>query len=207
MKKMKFLSVLSVFVLLFSCSQQETQASEELLAVNAKTEQNQDDDKCFYSVENYNAIAKRELSRLKEIKGGLVVEIEEGNDDAIDELERVQKEISQFENLSEDLFILVPPKRPRPPKGCLNDPEIQNCKIDIDLIESISYADGVKLHKVEIRDAKNNIVGKGTKDVEDCSGDRALLVKSEFKGNATMYFTIETEFSGLMVLPLAVFKD
>ncbi len=205
MKKMNVISVLSAFVILFSCSRQEQQIQEELEGVSAKTELDQEKDNYLFGLQIYHLIAVAEIVKLEKQKMELVVQIEEGNKKATEELESVQQSINKYEMLSENM-LRIPRKFPRPPKGCIN-PEDKGCRIEIDLIQGIVLADGVELHKVEIKDSKNNVVGEGTKLGEDSLGQPVLLIKSDFKGSATMYFTIETKSVGKIILPLEVFNN
>ena len=202
MKKMKLLTLVMAVIVFISCSQ-EQQIEENLVAVSYETEMSQEEETCLNGPQIYHSIAVSEIARLKTRKTKLVEEIENGNEEATKELERVQHNLGIYEGLDEHI-LRIPVKFPRPPKGCF-EPETY-CRIPLDIIEGISITESIKIRKIEIKDIKNNIVGGGTELGESSCGPVELF-KSDFTGNATMNITIEIEGFDKIMLPLSVSKN
>lgn len=213
MKKMTLSTfILSVFIML-SCSNQEQPlnealtSQEELTSMSAKTLEEQKYD-YLYGIEMYYSSAEIEIKRLKTLKTKLVAELENGNKGVMEQIESIQKEIEKLNRFNESLLILPKPKGPigpMPPQPCYMDNRA-NCIPILTMTPKTAIVLGPDLvvSDVAIIDQKNQTVRTEYQPVKDSYGQASFQIKSDFKGEGTMYTTFKTKAVGTITIPTPI---
>lgn len=124
------------------------------------------------------------ISKLKEA-------IRAGKRYLLPQLEAAQQKEADIEAYKESLTMIVRPRAPyppRPPRGCFDDPQA-NCgvpKINLKEYPSIELARGLEHIQVEIYNAKNQLVGRGSSLTKSKDGSILMNIKSELNGEGTL---------------------
>ena len=204
---------LGAFIAL-SCSNQEHHLQEELASQEALTsltaksleEQKYD---YLYGNEIYYRSAEAEIKRSELIKTKLVVELENGNKEVMEQIEKIQIEIKKLNRFIDYLTVKKPilgPGGPIPtPYPCTAD-EKSNCDPKQKMTSKTLIVLGKELIvlNVIIKNMKNQLVDAKFQPVEDQFSQSALELKSSFMGEGIMYTTLKTDVVGEITIPTPV---
>lgn len=204
--------ILSVFITL-SCSNQEQPLQEELASqealtsLSAKTLEEQKYD-YLYGNEIYYRSAEAEIKRLILNKTKLVAELENGNREVMEQIEKIQIEIKKLNWLLDFLSVQKPILGPGgpipPPQPCFVGKE-SNCDPKQKLSSKTLIVLGKELivSNVIIKNLKNQFGYEAFQPVKDQFGQSALQLKTSFTGEGIMYTTLKTVI-GEITIPTPV---
>ena len=207
MKKMNVIPLFISLFLMVSCSNNEQIINKQTeTSKTFEKEQNEN----LYALQVYYVSAVAEIHALELKKASLIAALENGNKDVIKEIEQVQKKLEKLNRFKENLLDMKLPKAPRPikmpPVGCL---ENGNCNPMQNLthINKMVLGDTFKILSLEIKDAENNVVGRGTSRSRDSYGQSAIKLETAFTGEATMTTTLAIKDIDEITLTTPVFKN
>ncbi len=217
MKKMYLTTLILSLIMAFSCADQEQQLIQEELSsstskttedITAKTSAEQETE-YLYGIQIYYSSAEAEIKRLVTVKTKLVSEMENGNKKVIEDIEKIQIQIEKLSRFNEHLMQIKPPKGPIGPMPTPNpcvDGQVSNCNPKRKLTPEtlILLGNDLIVTNVIIKDTKDQMVDAKFQPVEDQFSQRALLLKSSFKGEGTMYTTLKTTAVGEITIPTPV---
>lgn len=214
MKKMMLSTLfLSAFMLL-SCSNQEPLLQEEAIVQKESTvlsAKKTEAQKYEYlnGIEIYYAGAEAEIKRLKLEKTKLVAELENGNKKVMERIETIQVQIEKLTRFNGYLISKKPilgPGGPLPPPQPCYDGKLNNCNPKRKLSSKTLIVLGKELtvSNVIIKNLKNQLVDAKFQSVEDPFNQSALQLRSDFKGEGTMYTTLKTDVVGEITIPTPV---
>ncbi|APQ17581.1 hypothetical protein [Maribacter hydrothermalis] len=208
MKNMTYLTLFLSSLLLISCSSPEQSSQEELTAITAKTMIEQEDN-YLYGIEIYYSSAEAEIKNLENQKIKLVAELENGNKEAMEQIENIQIQIGKLIRFNEFLYSIKKPKGPigpiPPPKPCLVGGE-NNC-IPIQNISSksvIVLGEELMVTDIIMKNNKNQSFKTTFESIKDEFGQSALQLKTGLKGEGIMYTTLKTKAVGEITIPTPV---
>ncbi len=190
--------IMSVF-LLFSCTEQE-QIISESIAEKSIAKENQEKENVFlYAQQVFYAATLEKIEQLENQLIELSGKKENGEKDVINEIEKTQKEISNYKEASVYFFSMRPPKglRPRPPRPCRS--EKSNCNPKIVFLQQIVIGENeLEVSSLEVNNNEGEVVAKGQMG-EGKYGRTVNVEVKEFEGQATMHVNVlienETEIS------------
>lgn len=206
---MKKMNVIPLFISLFmmiSCTNQEQLVQDKTSTSKASEEEGKE---YLYALEVYYVSAVAEINNLKLKKAELIAELEGGDKEVINEIENIQKRLEKLNQFKDYLLEMRIPRAPKPikmpPIGCLEG----NCNPlqDLTSISGIVLGDTFKVSNLEIRNAKDQVIAKGTIIGKDSFGQRTMMLEADFTGQATMITTIEGENIERIILSTPVFKN
>ena len=222
MKKMTLFTLFLSSILMLSCSNQEPLSQEELASVEtsvsvetsantAKTSA-EEESGYLYGIEVYYSSTEIEVERLGTLKTKLVAELESGNKGVMEQIENIQKEIEKLNRFKESLIAIKKPKGPvgpMPPQPCFVDNKTKNCipKLTITDKTAIVLGSDLVVSEVAISDEKNQIVETEFLPIEDSFGQASFQIKSDCKGEGTMYTTFKTKVVGTITIPTPIIKQ
>ena len=192
---------------MLSCSNQEQTSQEELTSINAKASVEQDNYE-LNGPQIYYSSAEAEIKRLNLEKTKHVVAFENGDKEAMAQIEKIQIEIEKLNRFLDFLMIIKPivgPRGPIPPQPCLSDIE-NNCNPKRKLTSKTIIVVGEELivSKVIVKNYKNELVDTTFLPVEDSFSQSALQLKSDFKDEGVMYTTLKIKVFGEITIPTPV---
>ena len=205
MKKMNVIPLIVSLFMLFSCTNQEV---VELNSVDETATKSYQEEVVYLSAQQlFYAATLEKIDLLETQKAGLIEKKEEGDKDAIKEIEYLQKEINKYKSFSEYFFGMKPPRGPKgpigpmPPVPCQD--EKSNCEPKLKYVKEIVIGENDIEVEVNIIDSKEGIVGKG----QIGKGEFGLTVNLEikpFEGDATMKTFVIIEEIGSIELNIPV---
>lgn len=212
MKKMMLSTLfLSAFMML-SCSnqepllQEESTSQNELMTAKKTVAQKYD---YLNGIEIYYSGAEAEIKRLKLEKTKLVAELETGNKKVMERIETIQVQIEKLLRFNAYLISKKPvlgPGGPLPPPQPCYDGKLNNCNPKRKLSSKTLIVLGKELIVINVivKNTKDQLVDAKFQHVEDPFNQSALQLKSDFKGEGTMYTTLKTDVVGEITIPTPV---
>ncbi len=196
--------LLQLFVIPFlvvSCSkntEQETFLNKKEIAFNKKEsskENNQPNEKNTYFEEDIHAFyISNMLTLAYQQKEELLLQIEEGNEELIDELEKLQEKIKFNEKLKKLLFGIRPvfPTFPPPPDPCPRKIDDMSCRLPLNDIAYILLSRKAEAFSMQIKTEEGEIIGENgelflVENFDDLPATE--IIKENYKGNVTLRIT------------------
>lgn len=211
MKTMNYLFLFSLMAIGVSCSEPEM-TNEEPIATDLQTRSSQET-RYLNGLELYKSALVESLSGVQQEISKLKEAIDGGKIHLLPKLEDEQKKKFMLDDMKIGLVSLKAPrggKFPPPiPRGCWEEPR-SGCEPKINLSEfgGIQETEGLGGATVEIRNEKDEIVGKGGKVMRTENGLKVMTLDADFNGAATMYITPKSElFRNDMTLTIKVYND
>ncbi len=180
--------IMSVF-LLFSCTEQEQVISESIAEKSIAKENQEKENEYLLAQQVFYAASLEKIEQLENELAELSGKKESGDKETINEIEKTQKEISNYKIASEYFYSMRPPKGLRPlprPRPCMS--ENSSCNPIITNLQQIIIGDDNDLvaNNLKIVSEKGNVVGKGEMG-EGKYGRTVKIEVEKFNGKATMY--------------------
>lgn len=211
MRTMNNLLIICMVAFGISCSETEVD-NEELVASNYQFSLEQQP-QYLNGLELYKQGAvvnhfrtKQQIAELKELIDG-------GQKNLLPKLEAAQQKEAALVEYKMDLVSLKAPTGgkfpPRPPRGCWDDPNA-GCipKLNISDFAGIEITEGLQEAQVEIKNAKNQLVGRGGKVSHIKGGLKVIALDADFTGDATMYITPKNDLGKMkIVLEIPVIRN
>ncbi len=199
--------VFKLFVIPFlivSCSKNidlETLSNKEVITLNKKQkksskENNQPNEENTYYEEDIHAFYINTILAISyKQKEELLLQIEEGNEELIEELERLQEEIKFNEGLEKLLFKIRPvfPGFPPPPSPCPKKIEKETrCRIPLTIIRYLLFSKQTESILIQIKTEEGDVISENSNlfSAENFEGLPATeLLKEGFTGEVTLRIT------------------
>ncbi|OSY88935.1 hypothetical protein WH52_04530 [Tenacibaculum holothuriorum] len=169
----------------------QTTMKQKFAGKSASEEPNQDN--TYFEEDVHAYYIENTLTKQYLLKKELVAQIEEGNDEAIEQLEQLQQEIKLNEQIKKYLFGVRPPKLPGfppPPKPC-DEKEI-NCKLPLTNIQYLLLTQNSENISVTIKTIEGETIGtnEGLFSADNFDGYPATtLVRENYSGEVVLTIT------------------
>ena len=191
--------IMSIF-LLFSCTEQEQIISESIAEKSIAKENQEKENEYLLAQQVFYAASLEKIEQLENELAELSGKKESGDKETINEIEKTQKEISNYKIASEYFYSMRPPKGLRPPprpRPC--DSKKANCNPIITNLQQILIGDNeLEVTNLEVNNNEGEVVAKGQMG-EGKYGRTVKMEVEKFKGQATMHVNVlienETEIS------------
>lgn len=194
MKKMNVIPLIMSVFLLFSCTNQEQIVLEPIAEKSVSKEKQEKENEYLLGQQVFYAASLEKIEQLESQLVELSGKKESGDKEAINQIEKTQKEVNKYKIAADYFYSMRPPglrPRPLPPVPCRNDKA--NCNPIINNLQQIVIGDNeIEVTNLDVVDEKGNFVGKGQMGENEYGRTVNMEVK-EFEGQATMQTEILME--------------
>lgn len=193
MKKMNVIPLIMSVFLLFSCTNQEQIVLEPVAEKSVSKENQEKENEYLLGQQVFYAASLEKIEQLENQLAELSGKKESGDKEAINQIEKTQKEVNKYKIAADYFYSMRPPGlRPIPrPRPCRNDKA--NCNPKITNLQQIVIGENdLEVDNLEVTNTEGEVVAKGQMG-EGKYGRTVIMEVKEFDGQGSMYVDVLIE--------------
>jgi len=194
MKKMNVIPLIMSVFLLFSCNNPEEEIEMNSFEKSTVKSYQEKENEYLLGQQVFYAASLEKIEQLENQLAELSGKKESGDKEAINDIEKTQKEIEKYKIASDYFYSMRPPglrPRPLPPVPCRNSRA--NCSPKIILLQGIIVGDNdLEVDNLEVINTEGEVVAKGQMGKGEY-GRTVIMEVKEFDGQATMHADVLIE--------------